>query len=138
MTKKLKKIILVDAHAIIHRAYHALPELTSPAGEPVGALYGLAAMLLKIVKDLEPDFLIACYDLPEKTFRHEAYAGYKAKRKEVPADLIYQLEKSREVFHAFNVPIYDKVGFEADDILGTISKKLEKNRDLDIIIASGD
>ncbi|HXK35316.1 MAG TPA: DNA polymerase [Candidatus Paceibacterota bacterium] len=138
MTKKLKKIILLDAHAIIHRAYHALPELTSPAGEPVGALYGLAAMLLKIIKDLDPDFLIACYDLPEKTFRHEAYAGYKATRKEVPADLIVQLQRSRDIFHAFSVPIYDKAGFEADDILGTIAEKLNKQKDLDIIIASGD
>ena len=137
-TTKKKKLVLLDAHAIIHRAYHALPEFTSPTGEPTGALYGVAAMLLKIIKDLKPDYLVACYDLPEKTFRHEAYTGYKATRKEIPQDLIFQLEKSREIFHAFNVPIYDKAGFEADDILGTIAEKLKDNKDVEIIIASGD
>src|SRR3989344_8946179 len=137
-TTKKKKLVLLDAHAIIHRAYHALPEFTSPTGEPTGALYGVAAMLLKIIKDLKPDYLVACYDLPEKTFRHEAYTGYKAPPKEIPQDLIFQLEKSREIFHAFNVPIYDKAGFEADDILGTIAEKLKDNKDVEIIIASGD
>jgi DNA polymerase-1 len=138
MAKPTKRVILLDAHAIIHRAFHALPPLSSPASEPVGAIYGLSAMLLKIIKDLKPDFLIACYDLPEKTFRHEAYSGYKAKRKEIATELVVQLEKSRDVFEAFNIPIYDKAGFEADDILGTISKQLSSRSDLETIIASGD
>jgi len=138
MLSKKKKVVLLDAHAIIHRAYHALPALVSPKGFPAGALYGLGAMLLRIVKDLNPDYLIACYDLPEKTFRHEAYVGYKATRKKIPEDLIFQLEKSREIFHVFNIPIYDKPGFEADDIIGTIVSKLKNEKNLEIIIASGD
>src|SRR3989344_6345608 len=83
MTKKLlnkKRIVLLDTHAIIHRAYHALPEFTGPTGAPTGALYGLVAMLLKIITDLKPDYIAACYDLPKPTIRHEAYEGYKATR----------------------------------------------------------
>ncbi|KKW44462.1 MAG: polymerase protein [Parcubacteria group bacterium GW2011_GWA2_56_21] len=79
-SKQKKRIVLLDTHAIIHRAYHALPEFTGPTGAPTGALYGLVAMLLKIVAELKPDYLAACYDLPKPTIRHEAYAGYKATR----------------------------------------------------------
>ena len=75
-----KILVLLDAHAIIHRAYHALPEFLSTKGEPTGALYGLSSMLMKIITELKPDYIVACYDLPHKTFRHEAYDGYKAGR----------------------------------------------------------
>ena len=77
MPKKNKRLVLLDAHAIIHRAYHALPEFASSSGEPTGALYGLASMLIRIISDLKPDYIAACYDLPQKTFRHEAYEAYK-------------------------------------------------------------
>ena len=70
---KTKKLILFDAHAIIHRAYHALPEFQTSSGEPTGALYGLSAMLLKIIGELKPDFMVACFDLPGPTYRHEVY-----------------------------------------------------------------
>jgi DNA polymerase-1 len=131
-----KTLVLLDSHAIIHRAYHALPEFLSSKGEPTGALYGLASMLMKIITDLKPDYIIACYDLPQKTFRHEAYEAYKAGRKKADEGLISQLKNSRQIFEAFNIPIYDAPGFEADDILGTIVEQVNKN--LNIIIASGD
>jgi len=131
-------LVLLDAHAIIHRAYHALPEFLSGKGEPTGALYGLSSMLLKIITDLKPDYLIACYDLPQKTFRHEAYDGYKAGRAKTDEALIAQLKESRKIFEAFNIPIYDAPGFEADDVLGTIVEKEKNEKNLDIIIASGD
>ena len=102
--------MLLDAHAIIHRAYHALPEFLSSKGEPTGALYGLASMLMKIITDLKPDYIVACYDLPQKTFRHEAYEGYKAGRAKTEDALILQLKNSRQIFEAFNVPIYDAPG----------------------------
>ncbi len=133
-----KRLILLDSHAIIHRAYHALPDFTSPAGEPSGALYGLSSMLLRIISDLEPDFLAACYDLPGPTVRHEAYADYKGTRQKTEDALVAQLISSRRVFEAFGVPIYDRAGFEADDLLGTIAELLKKNEDVEIIIASGD
>ena len=72
MAKNNKTLVLLDSHAIIHRAYHALPEFLSSRGEPTGALYGLSSMLMKIITDLKPDYIVACYDLPQKTFRHEA------------------------------------------------------------------
>lgn len=133
-----KRLVLLDSHAIIHRAYHALPEFSSSNGEPTGALYGLSTMLMKIITDLKPDYIIATYDLPQKTFRHEAYGDYKAGRAKTDDALALQLQSSRRVFEAFNIPIYDAPGFEADDILGTIADILKKNKDINIVIASGD
>ncbi|MDR3519760.1 MAG: DNA polymerase [Candidatus Pacebacteria bacterium] len=133
-----RTLVLLDAHAIIHRAYHALPEFLSIKGEPTGALYGLSSMLMKIITELKPDYIVACYDLPQKTFRHEAYDAYKAGRAKTDEALIVQLKKSRQIFEAFNIPIYDASGFEADDILGTIVEKYKKDKKINIIIASGD
>ncbi len=133
-----KKLILLDAHAILHRAYHALPDFASSKGEPTGALYGVAAMLIKIINDLKPDYIISCYDLAGPTYRHEAYDGYKAGRKKADPALVAQMDRSRDIFHAFNIPIYDKAGFEADDMLGTIVEKMKKDKNVDIVIASGD
>src|ERR1035437_7153051 len=137
MTDKKPRLILLDAHAILHRAYHALPEFSSSKGEPTGALYGISTMLIKIIQDLKPDYIIACYDLPQPTHRHEAYKEYKAGRQKADDELVAQIIRSRDVFTAFGVPMYDKPGFEADDILGTIVEKL-KDKPIDIVIASGD
>jgi len=137
-TLETKRLVLLDAHAIIHRAYHALPDFTSPSGEPTGALYGLSSMLLRIVQDLRPDYLVACYDLPKPTIRHEAYADYKGTRTKTDDVLVAQLISSRNVFAAFGIPIYEREGFEADDILGTIAHLYEKDASIEIVIASGD
>ena len=147
--KNKQRLVLLDAHAILHRAYHALPDFHTKKGEPTGALYGLSAMLIKIIEDLKPDYLVACYDVHAPTMRHEIYKDYKAGRKKAEDDLIMQIKKSREVFESLNVPIYEKAGYEADDILGTIvaevgprrdraSKRSNLETDLEIIIASGD
>lgn len=136
--KETKRLILLDAHAIIHRAYHALPDFTAPSGEPTGALYGLSSMLLRIIGELSPDYIVACYDLPGPTVRHEAYAEYKGTRSKTEDALVAQLESSRRVFEAFCIPMYDKAGFEADDILGTIVHLLKDDEETEIIIASGD
>ena len=138
--EKSKKmtLVLLDAHAIIHRAYHALPEFMSSDGEPTGALYGISNMLMKIIVDLKPDYIVACYDLPQKTFRHEAYDAYKAGRAKADEALVSQLIKSRQIFEAFDIPIYDAPGFEADDVLGTIVEELKNKKEVNIIIASGD
>ena len=93
MKNDTKTLVLLDAHAIIHRAYHALPEFLSSKGEPTGALYGLASMLMKIITDLKPDYIVACYDLPQKTFRHEAYDGYKAGRAKADEALDFAIKK---------------------------------------------
>ncbi len=137
-TKNQKTLVLLDVHAILHRAYHALPEFESSKGEPTGALYGLCTLLIKLVKDLKPDYIVACYDLPEPTIRHEQYGAYKAGRKEIDTALVAQLERSKDVFKAMNIPMYSSPGFEADDMLGTIVESLKNNKDIDIVIASGD
>ncbi|MEK7556258.1 MAG: DNA polymerase [Patescibacteria group bacterium] len=131
------RLVLLDAHAIIHRAYHALPEFSTSKGEPTGGLYGVAAMLIKIINELKPDYIAACYDLPKPTFRHEAYKEYKAGRAKAEEALVAQIIRSRDIFEAFNIPIYEKEGFEADDVLGTITEQL-KDEDVEIVIASGD
>ena len=136
-TKK-KKLVLLDAHAILHRAFHALPDFSSPNGEPTGALYGVVAMLLKIVEELKPDYIAACFDLPEPTYRHDAFDGYKAKREKTDETLVAQIERSRDVFAAFGIRIFEHAGFEADDILGTIAHQLKDTKDIEVIIASGD
>ncbi|HEU4677159.1 MAG TPA: DNA polymerase [Candidatus Paceibacterota bacterium] len=136
--EKRRTLVLLDAHAILHRAYHALPDFSSPKGEPTGALYGVVAMLLKIVTELKPDYLVACYDLPEPTYRHDVFKDYKAGRAELEDGLIAQIERSRDIFKAFGVPIYERAGFEADDILGTIVEEVKGVKDLRTIIASGD
>jgi len=132
------KLILLDAHAIIHRAYHALPDFATTSGEPTGALYGLSSMLIKIIEDLKPKYIVAAFDLPEKTYRHEAYEAYKGTRKKIDENLEIQLEKAKELFFAWGIPIYSCPGFEADDVLGTIVEKMKKDKNLEIVIASGD
>lgn len=138
-TKNQKEtLVLLDAHAILHRAYHALPDFSSPSGEPTGALYGVVAMLLKIVEELKPDYIAACFDLPEPTYRHDAFEGYKAGRSKTDDSLIKQIDRSRDIFEAFGIRIFEHPGFEADDMLGTIAHQLKTNKDLQVVIASGD
>ncbi len=132
------RLVLFDAHAIIHRAYHALPDFATKQGEPTGGLYGLSTMLLRAIAEFEPDYMAACYDLPGPTFRHKEYKDYKAGRKKTDDELKLQLERSREVFTAFHIPIYDAPGFEADDMLGTIVAQTKNEKDLEILIVTGD
>jgi len=144
LTETKEKLVLLDAYAILHRAFHALPNFTSSrTGEPTGALYGFTTFLLKTIRELKPDYLVACYDLAEPTFRHIAYEQYKAQRPKPEDILIKQIDRSRDIIRAFNIPIYDSPGFEADDILGSIVAQLSQitNHKLQIpkiIIASGD
>ncbi|MEQ1666148.1 MAG: 5'-3' exonuclease H3TH domain-containing protein, partial [Bdellovibrionales bacterium] len=136
--KNKKRLVLLDAHAILHRAYHALPDFTAPNGEPTGALYGVVAMLLKIIEEFKPDYIVACYDLPEPTYRHDAFADYKGKREKTDEALVAQINRSRDIFQAFDIPIYEMAGFEADDLLGTIAHQTKSLKDLEVVIASGD
>ncbi len=136
--KSKKTLVLLDVHAILHRAYHALPEFKSSKGEPTGALYGLCTFLIKLTKDVKPDYIIACNDLAGPTMRHDVYDGYKDGRKKTDEALVAQFDRALDVFKAMNIPIYSSPGFEADDMLGTIVEKLKTNKDVDIIIASGD
>ena len=138
-SKTRKTLVLLDTHAILHRAYHAVPDFTSSLGIPTGALYGLLNMFLKLLSDLKPDYVAACYVLPQPTFRHETYDGYKKGRKITEDPLKIQIDESRNVFHALNIKMYEVPGFEADDMLGTIAEMAKKDYpDLRIVIVSGD
>lgn len=141
-------MVLLDSHAIIHRAYHALPDFASSKGVPTGALYGLTTMLLGIIEKFKPEYIVACYDLPEPTYRHIAYEAYKAGRKKTDDNLVEQLKSSRDIFNALGIPMYDLSGFEADDMLGTIVEQVmhtsahpgldDEGNPVKIVIASGD
>lgn len=134
-----KTLVLLDTHAILHRAYHAVPDFRSSLGVPTGALYGLLNMFLKMLIDIKPDYVVACYDLPQPTFRHETYDGYKKGRKSTEDSLKIQIDESRNVFHALHIPIYDAPGFEADDMLGTIVEQIVHTLpNVRVVIVSGD
>lgn len=131
-------IVLLDAHAILHRGYHAMGGFATRDGRPTGALYGFIVMVLKIFEEIKPDYIAACFDLPKPTFRHTSYDGYKAGRAKTDDALIEQIKESRNLCKALSIPVYECEGFEADDLLGTIAEQLKKEKDTRIIIASGD
>jgi len=138
---KEKRLIIIDCNSIIHRAYHALPPLTTKKGELVNAVYGFLLVFFKAIKDFQPDFMTACFDFPAPTFRHKKYKEYKAKRPPAPKELYDQIPKVKEILESFNVPIFEKEGFEADDIIGTIAHLAPKRQiipKVETIILSGD
>ncbi len=136
-----KRLIIIDSNSLIHRAYHALPPLKSKKGELVNAVYGFLLVFLKVLRELKPDFIVATFDLPGPTFRHKEFKEYKAQRPIYPKELYQQIERVKEVLQAFKVPIFEKQGFEADDIIGTISLLASKKQifpKLETIILSTD
>ncbi len=136
--RKGARLVILDTHAILHRAYHAIPDFSTSKGEPTGALYGLVSMLLKLIDDLKPDYIVAARDLPGKTQRHELFEAYKATRMKAEPELVVQLEKSPKVFAAFGIPLYEATGYEADDVVGTMVQQMRGRSDVDVVIASGD
>lgn len=107
----------------MHRAYHALPPLTTKKGEPINAVYGLISMLLKVIQDLKPTHIAVAFDRKEPTFRQKEFAPYQAQRPPMEDDLSSQFGKVKSVLEAFNIPIYEMAGFEADDVIGTLTAR---------------
>ena len=135
----MKRLVLIDSHAIIHRAFHALPRLTTPKGELVNAVYGFASILVKMLKDLKPDYVVATFDHAGPTFRHVAFERYKATRVKAPDELYQQIPMVKQVLSAFGIPILEKQGYEADDIIGTVARQVRsKHPDIEVVIATGD
>jgi DNA polymerase-1 len=128
------KLILIDGNAILHRAFHALPPLTTKRGEPINAVYGLISMLLRVIQDLKPTHIAVCFDEKEPTFRHKEFAPYQAQRPAMADELSGQFEKAKKVLEAFGIPIYSKAGFEADDVIGTLAGDARQ----DVVIVTGD
>ncbi|MGH9856341.1 MAG: 5'-3' exonuclease H3TH domain-containing protein, partial [Acidobacteriota bacterium] len=135
MAKKVK-VALIDAHAPIHRAYHALPPMSTGSGRPTNAIYGFTTMLLKMFSTLKPTHVVAAFDVKGPTFRHQEFSGYKAHRAKAPDDLTEQFDGVRRVLVAFGIPCLDKQGYEADDIIGTLVEMLDHN--VKKIIVTGD
>ncbi len=136
--KTRETFVLIDGNALVHRAFHALPPL-SQKGEPTNAVYGFTSVLLKVIRELKPDYIVATFDLAGPTFRHEEYAKYKAHRPKTPDDLVSQFPKVREVVRAFGIPIFEQAGFEADDLIGTIAHKVKNQKPkVKTIIITGD
>ena len=135
---EVKEIVLIDAHSLIHRCFHALPPLTRKDGNQVGALYGLANILLKISQQRKPAYALALFDRPEPTFRKEKFEAYKAHRPKAPNELIFQLNEAKNLFKAFSITTLEVPGFEADDLIGTCAEMFSKEKNLVITILTGD
>lgn len=139
MPKKQEKLIIIDSHALLHRAWHAVPPLKTKDGLMVNALFGYTSLILKIIKELKPDYVIASFDLAGPTFRHEQYQDYKAQRVKQADEFYEQIDLAYEILKAFNIPVITKVGFEADDIIGTVSNQVyEKYPNIETTIVTGD
>lgn len=139
MTPNYKKtVVLLDSHAILHRAYHAMGGFATRDGRPTGALYGYVTMVLRIYEDIKPDYVIACFDLPKPTFRHTSYDGYKAGRQKTESGLVEQIQATPKLCEVLSIPVYSCEGFEADDLLGTLAEQLKKEEGTRVVIASGD
>ena len=139
MTEIKKKLFIVDGYAILYRAHYALirnPLITS-YGFHTSALFGFANHIIKLINDEKPDYLVCAFDSKEKTFRHKIYSNYKANRPEMPLELQHQIPHLWEVLEAMNIPVLRKPGFEADDIIGTITNSVSESQ-IESYIVSGD
>jgi len=134
----MKRLVLIDGHAILHRAYHAFPlTLKTRKGELVNAVYGFSRMLLTVLEDLKPRYLAVAFDLPQPTFRHQEYVGYQIQRPEMDKELFGQIERVYQIVQVLNIPIFTSVGFEADDVIGTLARQAAQKK-LEVMIVTGD
>jgi len=135
-----KQILIIDSNALIYRSYYGLPKLKNKREEIVNAIYGFYLILFRVLKELNPDFIVATFDLPSPTFRHKEYKEYKANRIKAPEELYQQIPKIKRLLEIFEIPIFEKEGFEADDIMGTISELVvnKEKQEIENIILSGD
>jgi DNA polymerase-1 len=145
MESWVSKLILIDGHAILHRAYHAFPmTLTTRRGELVNAVYGFTRMLLTVIDQQKPEYIATAFDTATPSFRKEKYIGYQAKRPQMDLELKDQIERVKQVVRSLNIPIFEVPGFEADDVIGTLVVKATKSKiknqksKLEIVIVTGD
>lgn len=133
----MKKIVLIDGHSILNRAFYGVPMLTNTEGQHTNAVYGFLNIMFRIIEEEKPDGLAVAFDLKDPTFRHKEYPEYKGTRKPMPQELHEQVDYTKGMLKAMNIPILTLSGYEADDILGTIAKKYQKDG-YDVTIVSGD
>ena len=131
-----KNLIIIDGHSLLYRAFHALPPLSNGKGQLTNAVYGFLLILFKAMKDVKANYVVACFDTKKPTFRHEQFEEYKAHRAPMPDGIASQIPMMKKVLEALSIPIFEKEGFEADDLVATIAVK---NQDkANIVILSGD
>ena len=144
----MQRLVLIDGHAILYRAYHALPNLITSGGQPTNAVYGFLSMMFKTNADLKPSHLAVVFDRPEPTFRKKLYEDYQSQRPKMEENLIYQVGLTRDLIRKIGIPIYEKAGYEADDVIGTLARqtiksvngdKESKDSDkIEVVIITGD
>lgn len=132
------RFVIFDGHALIYRAYHAFPPLSTADGTLVNAVYGFSRILLTALNDLHPEYVAVAFDRKEKTKREEEYAEYKAHRPSMPDDLKPQIQLVKEVVTALNIPQFELAGYEADDLIGTVTAQLATQSDVESVIVTGD
>lgn len=137
MSKKTQKLYLVDGNSLCYRAYYAIQNLSTSKGFPTGAIYGFLNMLKKLIKEYDPEMLAIVFDMAGPTTRHEKYEDYKVHRKPMPDDLVEQIPRIKDVIDAYNIPICQMQGYEADDIIATLAIKAKK-KGLDVVIVTSD
>ena len=133
----MKKLLIIDSNSILNRAFYGVRYLSTKSGLPTNAIYGFLNILLKLIKEQQPDYICAAFDVKAPTFRHLQYEGYKAQRKPMPEGLAAQMPVAKDVLRAMNITILEKEGYEADDIIGTVARLCEE-RDISCFIATGD
>jgi len=131
------RLVIIDGYSLLFRAFYAMPDLSLPTGEPTGALYGFLTMLLKLLEEQKPDAFVVAFDAPAATFRHEQFESYKAHRPDMPEALLAQVEPVKEAVSAFNIPILEISGVEADDVVGTVARR-GAAEGYEVVIVTGD
>lgn len=135
----MKKLLLIDGNAILHRAYHAFPPLTNPKGEVINAVYGFFSMLLTVLQDQQPEYLVVCFDKSKPTIRQAMYAGYHENRPKPADDFISQIKLVHELLEKMNVAVFELDGYEGDDLIGTIAtKSVQNSKDVAVVVLTGD
>ena len=131
-----KRFFIMDGNAYIYRAFYAIEELSTSTGIPTNAVFGFTRLLLKLLREDKPDYMVVAFDAPGPTFRHKEFAEYKADRPETPDPLSQQFPIIREVLEAFNISTLEQEGYEADDVIGTLARKAEEGG-MEVIIVTG-
>lgn len=135
----MNKLVIIDGNAIMHRAFHAIPKLTTPKGKPINAVYGLVSMLVNLAQNLKPTHFVVCFDEKKPTFRHIEFKEYQSHRPSTDKTLISQFGLARRFLKASGIQVYSKGGYEADDLIGTIAKLAYPRKFLDsVVIVTGD
>jgi len=132
-----KKIFLIDGSAFLYRAFHAIRSLSTSKGHPTNATFGFTLIILKLIKDNAPEYAVVLFDVKGPTFRHKLYDQYKANRPPMPEELAAQIPDIKRVISALNIPIVEKLGFEADDLVGTYAR-LAQEKDFEVVMVTGD